>query len=787
MIEFTALEGLPSSTSLISLDETNILLDPGCDKLLCFNESLLSRRPDLILLSHADLAHLGGYVYGFKHLGWSTIPVYASLPVVNMGRTSMYDALKSVLAESITMADIDDAFDWIVSLRYSQATQLSGKCQGITITAHNAGHTLGGTMWKIVRGSDHIVFAVDWNHARDQHLNGTSLFSSGTVPEGLARPSLLITDANNASISIPARSKRNAALFESIDSTLTSGGSVLIPVDASSRSLELCEMLENYWENMESVRSTPIYFMSHSNTKTIGYAKSMLEWMSEKMMNDYGSSGGLFAFKHLKLITKPSQISELPAGPKVILATSYDLDSGFSQRILQSEIASNPANLIILCQKSIYKQDSLAGELMTRWQREMKNSDLELPEYISLNLSKSIETRRQVPLEGQDLKDYNKKESDRKNEELARAAVEERNRNILDADDSESEDEDERAVLAASGVLAGRGAASVLSLGSSALLTTTFDVYLEDPQIAKLPARLRTYPFVEKRRRFDDYGEVLRPDEFKRADEEENDIETSFTASKNGASTTGKKRKWNEEANKTAQESTEDLLEDTRSVPSKLEATKEQLQITCRMRFIDMEGLHDGKSLKNIVESVNPRKLVLIHGSEEDKQDMRAACEKMKGFTKSIIIPEEGVSAEVSLDTNAYDVRLSDVFAGSLHWQKLYEQEVAHVTGKLLPKSEQEGVGYPVLELLTDKEDMTHAPRTQALFVGDIRLADLRRLLTERGHTAELRGGGVLFCDGCVAVTKASAGEVLLEGLGTAHFNGVRESIYQSLAVIESG
>lgn len=186
--------------------------------------------------------------------------------------------------------------------------------------------------------------------------------------------------------------------------------------------------------------------------------------------------------------------------------------------------------------------------------------------------------------------------------------MEERNRNILDADDSESEDEDERAVLAAQGSLSDRPVGMSFTIGSSALLSSTFDIHLEDPQIAKLPARLKTFPFIEKRRRFDDYGEILRPDEFKRADQEESEVETAIALEK-GKDVTGKKRKWAEDAEAAIAEGLEDI-EDNRVVPSKLEVTTEKLHLKCRLRYIDMEGLHDGKSLKNIVESVNPRKLV---------------------------------------------------------------------------------------------------------------------------------------------------------------------------------
>lgn len=396
MIEYTAVHEFPQATSIVTLDDARILIDPGCDALLRYEEASFSVKPDLILLSHSDVLHIGGFVYGYRHLGWKSVPVYATLPVVNMGRTTMYDALKSINPSDLAMSDIDDAFDAIVALRYSQAVQLSGKCQGITISAFNAGHTLGGSIWKIVRGSDHIVYAVDWNHARDEHLNGCSLFTGGQVPEALSRPSLLITDAFNARLGTVPRSRRNATLFESISSTIKGDGSILIPVDSSSRVLEICELLEVHWAANPDINQVPIYFLSHSNTKTIGYAKSMLEWMSEKMINSYGSSGGLFDFKYVRMLSKASHVSMLPPGPKIILATSPDLDNGYSQQVLRDGFAANPANLVILMQQSTYRQDSLAGVLMTQWSDTTGNAPL--AEYISLDKNVEISVRIHGPL-----------------------------------------------------------------------------------------------------------------------------------------------------------------------------------------------------------------------------------------------------------------------------------------------------------------------------------------------------------------------------------------------------
>lgn len=92
----------------------------------------------------------------------------------------------------------------------------TGKCQGITITPFSAGHTLGGTIWKIRSPSaGTIVYAVDMNHMRERHLDGTVLFraSAGGIFEPLARPDLFITDADRANVITSRRKDRDAAMI----------------------------------------------------------------------------------------------------------------------------------------------------------------------------------------------------------------------------------------------------------------------------------------------------------------------------------------------------------------------------------------------------------------------------------------------------------------------------------------------------------------------------------------------------------------------------------------------
>lgn len=93
-----------------------------------------------------------------------------------------------------------------------------GKCQGLTIIPFNAGHTLGGTIWKIRSpSSGTILYAINVNHMRERHLDGTVLMrqAAGGVFEPLARPDLLITDAERVSVITSRRKDRDAAFIGS--------------------------------------------------------------------------------------------------------------------------------------------------------------------------------------------------------------------------------------------------------------------------------------------------------------------------------------------------------------------------------------------------------------------------------------------------------------------------------------------------------------------------------------------------------------------------------------------
>lgn len=129
---------------------------------------------DAVLISHPDLAHLGALPYLVGKLGLKA-PIYATIPVYKMGLMFMYDAFEARKKdEDFDIWDLDDvdaAFDLFTQLKYSQHFKIAtDQTDGaaIFITPYAAGHMIGGTVWKIVKETEEIIYAVDYNHKKER-------------------------------------------------------------------------------------------------------------------------------------------------------------------------------------------------------------------------------------------------------------------------------------------------------------------------------------------------------------------------------------------------------------------------------------------------------------------------------------------------------------------------------------------------------------------------------------------------------------------------------------------
>lgn len=264
------------------------------------------------------------------------------------------------------------------------------------------------------------------------------------------------------------------------------------------------------------------------------------------------------------------------------------------------------------------------------------------------------------------------------------------------------------------------------------------------------------------------------------------------------------------------------------------------MTLNARLAFVDFGGLHDQRSLQNLIPVINPRKLILFGGSKNETQTLALDCKTLLAAregalsgepTVDIFTPLVGQVIDASVDTSAWTVKLSRDLVKRLQWQNVHKMGVVTLTGELRGEqpsaqhsdaaiiknkkqkllqadSEEERTApeprkgltklHPVLDLVPAAAAAATRSIAQPLHVGDLRLADLRRLMGKVGYTAEFRGEGTLLIDGNVAVRKLGMGKIVVEGSPYSSvtlsagrpantFYDVRRTIYEGLAVIGGG
>ncbi|PRP78105.1 cleavage and polyadenylation specificity factor subunit 2 [Planoprotostelium fungivorum] len=462
IIKFTPLCGVKGHdplSYLLEIDDTVILLDCGWTPDM--DESLLEpirehvKRIQVVLVSHPDLRHIGALPHVVNRMGLNAT-IYGTIPVYKMGQMLMYDVYQC--KEGLDLEDVDAAFDdRFRQLKYQEHVTIQG---GIQIIPYRAGHTLGGTIWKIKKETEDIVYAVQFNQKKEAHLSGASF-------EHLQRPSMLITDATARANTAVNRKQRDIEFISSIMDTIHNGGSVLIPTDSSARVLEAALVLESHWTKEKL--DHPVALLSFMSNHVITAAKSQLEFMSEEILQE-AERHNPFAFKCVTTCNDLAQLEALPKGPRVILCSVPDMQYGFSRQLF-AEMAETPLNRVIFLGREVTKS------LASRLQRTNGEKNI------------SFELRKRVPLEGSELEAYHiekNEEEDRRRMALNQRAEE----------DSDDEEEEKRVSF-----------------------EDSYDMTRE--QFANAGFRHPMFPYKEVISKYDDYGEPLQPDEFKIEDDEE--------------------------------------------------------------------------------------------------------------------------------------------------------------------------------------------------------------------------------------------------------------------------
>ncbi|XP_076127785.1 cleavage and polyadenylation specificity factor subunit 2 [Alosa pseudoharengus] len=818
IIKLTALSGVQEESALcylLQVDEFRFLLDCGWDETFSMEiiETLKRyvHQVDAVLLSHPDPLHLGALPYAVGKLGLNCT-IYATIPVYKMGQMFMYDLYQSRHNTEdfslFTLDDVDSAFDKIQQLKYSQIVNLKGKGHGLSITPLPAGHMIGGTIWKIVKdGEEEIVYAVDFNHKREIHLNGCSL-------EMVSRPSLLITDSFNAAYVQPRRKQRDEQLLTIVMGTLRADGNVLIAVDTAGRVLELAQLLDQIWRTKDSGLGVySLALLNNVSYNVVEFSKSQVEWMSDKLMRCFEDKrNNPFQFRHLSLCHSLADLARVPS-PKVVLCSQPDLESGFSRELF-IQWCTDAKNSIILTYRT--SPGTLARYLIDNPGEKMMD----------------LEVRKRTKLEGKELEEYVEKEKMKK--EAAKKIEQAKEVDVDSSDESDLEDDLEQPAVVKS------KHHDLMMKGEGGRKGSFFK---------QAKKSYPMFPTHEERIKWDEYGEIIRPEDFlvpelQATEEEKSKLDMGMS---NGD---------------------EPMDQDLSDVPTKCTSSMETLEIKARVTYIDYEGRSDGDSIKKIINQMKPRQLVIVNGPPDASQDLAESCKAFSGKDIKVYTPKQHETVDATSETHIYQVRLKDSLVSSLQFCRARDTELAWVDGVLdmrvaqvdtgvLPEEKEKGGGAGAEDGMEDGElvameteasaaaasaaaaaaaaaggiamaDIVAAigasggtseaaqqramkslfgedereagdesdviptleplpaseiPGHQSVFINEPRLSDFKQVLLREGIQAEFVGG-VLVCNNLVAVRRTEAGRICLEGLQCEDYYKIRELLYQQYAVV---
>lgn len=818
--------------TVVRFDNVTILIDPGWfSSKISYEDSVkywsnLIPEVNIILLSQSSVDCLGAYAmlyHNFLPHFISRIQVYATLPVTNLGRVSSFDLYASrglvgpYDTNQIDVDDVEKAFEHIESLKYSQLVDLRSKFDGLTIVAYNSGVSPGGSIWCISTYLEKLIYARHWNHTRDTILNGASLLDgSGKPISTLLRPSAVITTFEKFGSPRP-HAKRMKCFKDSMKQALSSNGSILIPVEMGRNFLDLLVSVHDFlYESSKNklYSQVPVILVSYSKGRTITYARSMLEWLSSSAIKTWELRDNRTPFdlgRRFHVATP----EELPSysGSKICFVSQVDpLVDEVIKQLCQLERAT------VLLPGLNPGYPSSLSTLYKKWEQTSKQQNLEEGRPVSYSGHITLKNIKLDPLLNKDLEHYQEqiKERRHKRQELTNTLIHEARKTnsietfaggaangqpgalslggIGEGDFDEEEEEDNLMGMLRDGTTTSTGKQH---------FEIPMDIYIQEGA----PAKHRMFPFQPPRVKRDDYGSVidfsmLVPDDedgnkMKRPSSEEVEEEKDpYDLMDPRRVSIKRARKDDTKNNPPKNDENWDSIEylDAMKDPVRRIESYSKVNVKCMVTFINLESLVDQRSATVIWPALKPKKILLCGPVETQTESSMLTLRK-----RDIELAAIPFNKDVQFDTTikSLDISVDPELDQLLKWQSISDgYTVAHVIGKLVKEKPQTGKSQQQAEeqkqqlhrtrlvLKPLKTTSRHPHASGSLSIGDVRLAELKRVLTAQRHRAEFKGEGTLVVDGQVAVRKISDGETVVDGTPSELFYLVKKSITDMLAKI---
>ena len=299
------------------------------------------------------------------------------------------------------------------------------------------------------------------------------------------------------------------------------------------------------------------------------------------------------------------------------------------------------------------------------------------------------------------------------------------------------------------------------------------------------------FPHIEKRRIYTEYGELLDPEEYPKFQFVDSPkLESSRDPDDVSSGTGGGLQ------NLLGVIQQVTFLKEPSTMPKVYQTLKFKGSFLMSLKQISFEGLCDGKSLKGILEQIQPRKLVLIHGDLPSRQylaqSLKLANVNKKITLETLILSNQGQPRQnISFLSNLLQVKMDEtLFQKQLRWTLKEDYQVASCKAFLSSRSKKEEM--PCLEACSTYNANTVAGRGRqsdllksfysmlqsgsarsrsvsegrpvpaTIFIGDARLASLRVFLMNHQIPCHFSEGKLIIPHAQIQFSKNNA-EILME------------------------
>lgn len=318
----------------------------------------------------------------------------------------------------------------------------------------------------------------------------------------------------------------------------------------------------------------------------------MLEWLSQEInLQDHPLD-----FKFIKIVTQYQDLSQGPRSPRVVIVDDLNLQTNSFAHQAFLDFKSS-GNLLLLTSQSV-SQNSITETLLQQWKSTSPSLSLETPRpIVSIQLNMEVGMEQRIPLQGEELLQWKRMDKATREQKDADLFFEERQRNLLEGTESDSDEEEEDQLILDSDQQQHQLPSHQQRIRGSAILLqeNTYDFWIADIPPGTGRASLKHFPFLDRRKKIDEFGVMFKPDEYIRVEDEIININNNKVVE----TATGGKRKWAEVEM--------DTVED---IPARVVKSSMNIDVNVRVGFVDLEGLHDGRAAGNLLPRLNARKMV---------------------------------------------------------------------------------------------------------------------------------------------------------------------------------